>query len=215
MKIFIDESGDLGFTKKSSQYFVLAALIIQDTLAIRRCFAKIRRNKLKKKYRELPEFKFNNSGGEIRKRILSCIASAGVDIAFSVLRKEQVYPHLRSNHQIVYNYLTGSLISHIIQRFYDGDLVEIIVDKSLNGIQREAFDQYLVYKTFEKNPVRDFSSIPIRIEHADSKNEPGIQAADFIAGSLHYYYRTGDTIFSEIIEEKVRLALDYFNGPQK
>jgi hypothetical protein len=140
VKIYIDESGDLGFTQKASPYFVIAALIVHDSLAIRRCFAKVRRNKLKKKYRELPEFKFNNSGPEIRKRILSCIASADVEIAYCVLRKEQVYPHLRSNHQIVYNYLTGSLISHIVQRFHDGGRVEITVDKSLNGIQRDVFD---------------------------------------------------------------------------
>ena len=95
-----------------------------------------------------------------------------MDIAYCVLRKEQVYPHLRSNHQIVYNYLTGSLISHIVQRFYDGGPVEITVDKSLNGIQREAFDQYLVYKTFEKNLGTDLTAIPLEIEHADSKNEP-------------------------------------------
>lgn len=215
MKIYIDESGDLGFTDRSSPYFVIAALIVHDPLAIRRCFAKVRRNKLKKKYRELPEFKFNNSGPEIRKRILSCIASADVDIAYCVLRKEQVYPHLRSNHQIVYNYLTGSLISHIARRFNDGGPVQITVDKSLNGIQREAFDQYLVYKTFEKNQANDFAAIPIEIVHADSKNEPCIQAADFIAGALHYYYRTDDDTFSGIIDEKVALAYDYFKGPQK
>jgi len=215
VKIYIDESGDLGFTGRSSPYFVIAALIVHDPLTIRRCFAKIRRNKLKKKYKELPEFKFNNSGPEIKKRILNCIAAADVDIAYCVLRKEQVYPHLRSNHQIVYNYLTGSLISHIVQQFYDGGPVEITVDKSLNGIQREAFDQYLVYKTFEKNLGIDLTAIPIEIEHADSKNEPGIQAADFIAGALHYYYRTDDDTFSGIIDEKVTLAFDYFKGPQK
>jgi hypothetical protein len=215
VKISIDESGDLGFTNHSSPYFVIAALIVHDPLAIRRCFAKVRRNKLKKKYRELPEFKFNNSGPEIKKRILSCIASANVDIAYCVLRKEQVYPHLRSNHQIVYNYLTGSLISHVIQRFYDGSRIEITVDKSLNGIQREAFDQYLVYKTFEKNQVNDLGEIQIDIEHADSRSEPCIQAADFIAGALHHYYRTDDDAFSGIITEKVTLAFDYFEGPQK
>jgi len=215
VKIYIDESGDLGFTERSSPYFVIAALIVHDPLAIRRCFAKVRRNKLKKKYRELPEFKFNNSGPEIKKRILSCIASADVDIAYCVLRKEQVYLHLRSNHQIVYNYLTGSLISHIVQRFHDGGRVEITVDKSLNGIQREVFDQYLVYKTFEKNQGNDLAEISIEIEHADSKNEPCIQAADFIAGALHYYYRTDDDMFSGIINNKITLAFDYFKGPQK
>lgn len=46
-------------------------------------------------------------------------------------------------------------------------------------------------------------------------SEPGIQAADFIAGALHYYYRTDDDTFSRIIDEKVVLAFDYFKGPQK
>jgi hypothetical protein len=215
VKIYIDESGDLGFSQKASEYFIIAAVIVYDHLAIHRCFAKIRRNKLKKKYKELPEFKFNNSGPEIRKRILSCIASADIDIAYCVLRKEQVYPHLRKSHQIVYNYLTGSLISHIIQRYpMDGD-VDITVDKSLNGIQCEAFDQYLVYKIFEKNHVNDLASIPIQIEHIDSRREPCIQAADFVAGALHYYYRTNDDTFSGIIENKIQVALDYFKGPRK
>ena len=93
--------------------------------------------------------------------------------------------------------------------------VDITVDKSLNGIQREAFDQYLVYKTFEKNQVHDIVSIPFQIEHVDSRREPCIQAADFIAGALHYYYRTNDDTFSAIIENKIQVALDYFKGPRK
>jgi len=215
VKIYIDESGDLGFTEPSSAYFVLAALIVHNPLAVHRCFARVRRTKLRKKYRELPEFKFNNSGPEIKKRILSCIASADVEICYRVLRKNQVYPHLRANHQIVYNYLTGSLISNIVQRFHPDTGVEITVDKSLNGIQRDAFDQYLVYKTMEKNMAGDLSTTEIRIDHADSRREPCIQAVDFVAGALHYYYRTNDDTFSRIIDCKVKLALDYFRGPQK
>ena len=215
MKIYIDESGDLGFTKRSSTYFIIAALIVHDSLTIQRCFAKVRRNKLKKKYRELPEFKFNNSGNVIKERILTCIASAEVDIGYCVLRKEQVYPHLRTNHQFIYNYLTGSLISNLIQRFYTSGEVKITVDKSLNGIQREAFDQYLVYKTFEKNQLHDTSPIPICIEHADSQNEPCIQAVDFVAGALHHYYRNNDNTFYRIIDEKVIMSFDYFKGQKK
>ena len=45
--------------------------------------------------------------------------------------------------------------------------------------------------------------------------ESGRQAADFIAGALHHYYRTDDSTFFNIINEKVTLAFDYFNGPQK
>jgi len=145
VKIFIEESGDPGFTERASQYFIIAALIVHNPLAIRRCFAKIRRNKRRKKYRELPGFMFNNNGMEIKTRGMSCIASADVDIACCVLRKEHVYLHLRSNHRIICNYLTGSLISYILQRFSAGGDVDIIIDKSLNGIQREAQQPVIIF----------------------------------------------------------------------
>ena len=214
MRVYIDESGDLGFSKKASSYFIIAALIAYDHLAIQRCFARIRRNKLKKRYRELPELKFNNSSVVIKRRILSCIASSDVAIAYSVLRKEQVYPHLRDKHQIIYNFLTGSIIAHIIQRFpIDGE-VRITVDRTLSGIQREAFDQYIIHKTFERNISDTLSTIPIVIEHIDSKREPCIQAADFIAGALHHYYREGDDTMYRLIKNRIKIEFDYFEGPK-
>jgi hypothetical protein len=213
--IYIDESGDMGFTDRSSPYFVLAALIVHDPLPIRRCFARLRRTKLKKKYRELPEFKFNNSSAEIKRRILSCIASADVEICFCVLRKKQVHGHLRSQHQIVYNYLTGLLISKIIGKYHPAGEIEITVDKSLNGIQREAFNQYLVFKTMEKNLITAPKIPAIRIDHTDSACEPCIQAVDFVAGALHYQYREDDDTYRRIIDGKISIALDFFKGMQK
>ena len=215
MKIFIDESGDLGFTEKSSKFFVVAALIVYDHLPIHRCFKKIRQNKLKKKFKDLPEFKFNNSGKEIKHRVLKCIAKSDVDIAYCVLRKNQAFPHLHDKQVIVYNYLIGSLVSRIIQKIQVTGEAEIIVDKSLNGIQREAFDQYLVYKMFEKNPDTQFEMPVITIDHVDSCADPCIQAVDFIAGALHYFYRTDDDTYYQLIDERIKIADDYFKGPQK
>ena len=215
VKIFIDESGDLGFTERSSKYFVVAALIVYDHLAIHRCFKKIRQNRLKKKYRDIPEFKFNNSGKEIKERVLKCIAKTDADIAYCVLRKDQVHPHLRDKHAIVYNYLIGSLVSNITQHILVFGNIDIIVDKSLNGIQRDAFDQYLVYRTFERNHDTRFESPVITIEHVDSCTDPCIQAVDFIAGALHHYYRTNDDTYFQIIDGRIKVANDYFEGPQK
>ena len=89
------------------------------------------------------------------------------------------------------------------------------MDKSLNGIQRESFDRYLVYMTFERNHTSDITDIPITIDPAGSKNEPYILAVDFIAGALHNFYRTDDDTYSKIIRGKIALAFDYFKGPQK
>ena len=215
MKIYIDESGDLGFSERASPYFVIACIIVYDPHAIRRCFAKIRKNKLKKKFREIPEFKFNNSSPEIKKRVLSCIAASDVDIVYSVLRKDQLDPHLKDKYQTVYNYLTASTVVKCVKTLRILGDVDIIVDKSLNGIQREAFDHYLVNTMFEKGDISDLTIANITIDHLDSQNDPCIQAVDFIAGAVHYFYRTGDDKFLRIFRDKIKMAFDYFEGQQK
>jgi hypothetical protein len=55
MLIYLDESGNLGGfesnTSEQNPYFVLAALIVEDDLPIKRCIKEIRRKKIKKRYR--------------------------------------------------------------------------------------------------------------------------------------------------------------------
>jgi len=69
MHIFLDESGDLGFSEKSQQYFVIAILITKDKKPIENCIKRIRQRKLPKKYKKIPELKFTNSDNVIRKSI--------------------------------------------------------------------------------------------------------------------------------------------------
>jgi len=85
--IYIDESGDLGFSSASSDYFVMTVLIPHDSLPIQRCFRKIRQHTMKKKMRDVPEFKYNNTPQEIKRRIFPCISSCDDNIAVSLLRK--------------------------------------------------------------------------------------------------------------------------------
>jgi len=39
--IYLDESGDLGFSPKSSKYFVVAAILPKDRLRIEKCITKV------------------------------------------------------------------------------------------------------------------------------------------------------------------------------
>jgi len=169
--IYIDESGDIGLGPKSSPFFVIAALIIHQPLQIQRCFKKIRKNRLKKKLRELPELKFNNSDNVIKRRVLDCLATSDIEFWCSVLRKEQLYDRLRTQPQIVYNYLTGSLIANIYFHYQPFSEFNVIVDKSLNGIHKEQFDQYIIYKTMERHiPITGTLVLP-KIIHVDSRRE--------------------------------------------
>jgi hypothetical protein len=55
--IFLDESGDLGFSEGSSKYLVITLLVTDEPLKIARRMKKIKQHGLKKKYRKHAEFK--------------------------------------------------------------------------------------------------------------------------------------------------------------
>ena len=215
MDLYIDESGDLGVTPRSSGYFVIAAAVIRDPVHVRKCFAKIRKHKLKRRFREIPEFKFNNSSHEIKRRVLECIAESDIDIWYALLRKNQLHEKLRNKPHIVYNYLVASLIAKIFLWYEPRNAFNVIVDKCLNGIHREDFDHYVGFKMLEQSEGDLEFPDYMTISHVDSRQEPCIQAADFISGAVYRKYQMDDAKYYAIIEEKCVKIFDYFNGPQK
>jgi hypothetical protein len=215
VKIYIDESGDLGFGPRMTKYFVIAALIVRDDLPIRRCFAKIRRNTVRKSIKQLPEFKYHASDDITVRRVVHCIAGADLDIAYALLRKDEVYDRLRPHHQTIYNYVCGSLVSAIVTRYQPCDPIDLIVDKSPSCVGQDLFNDYIVFKAMDQNRNGIAGLDSIRIAHKDSRQEACIQAADFVAGVVHRYYRDGDEAHFDAIESKTVIALDYFRGRQK
>lgn len=156
VNIYIDESGDLGFTGRSSPYFVIGAIIVKGPEKVQRiktCMSRVKK-KLPKKHKNIPELKYHNTDDTYRRRVLECISKTNVDIAFLLLRKEQVYHYLRDRHQILYNYLTGSLVSTVIADYGFSSDVNVIIDKSLDGVVREEFDKYLAHRSLENGSFR-------------------------------------------------------------
>lgn len=49
MRIYIDESGDTGYTKKSTRYFILTAVIVEDPFVLRRIAKNVHKGKRDKK----------------------------------------------------------------------------------------------------------------------------------------------------------------------
>ena len=84
--IVLDEAGDMGFSKGSSRYFVMGAIIAraEDAKKIRR-IPKKAREKLGKKKRDVPELKASKSNDKIRKFVLDGLykcASAHVSAVY-------------------------------------------------------------------------------------------------------------------------------------
>lgn len=99
--------------------------------------------------------------------------------------------------------MTASLISEILTHYQPTESVEVIIDRSLNGIQREEFDEYLLYKIQNRSEMRMLSEDQIEISHVDSQSEPCIQAVDFIAGAIHEHYWDDGGAYYPFIEDQV------------
>lgn len=186
--IYIDESGTLG--RSPDPYFILAAVVPPNQDAAAKCLKKIRQHHLKKEYRQLDELKYNNSSKDIVRRILTCIVNH--EIQFYYIAHEKTYAH--SDLTCLSCTLTGQLIQ--------GILVEnpvrpcVYIDRYLNGRQAEQFNL-------------DLTAVigPASISHVDSRANPGIQIADYIAGALNTYHNRPDdengAAYYEIIQNNL------------
>jgi hypothetical protein len=204
--VFIDESGDLGFTENSSKYYVVAAVETDNELKISRVFKKVRET-LKKKKKNIPEFKFTKSDNIVRKRILKGLVKAELTFSAVILQKKQVYNYLRDQKQIIHNYLTGFIAESLCPNYLDKREIHIIIDKFINKKDRKNFDWYLRVKIENCFIQNDKVPPKILIYHENSQNSAGLQAADFIAGSIFRYYERQDSTYYDIIKDNIRVEI--------
>ena len=207
-RIFIDESGDLGFSRRGSRYFVLTAVAIDDQETLKRFQRipkKIRQRKLKKRLRKESELKFSNSSTVIREQFLRRASKLPIKVYAVIIKKEYTEKRLRDNLDILYNYLLKILLEKALAGMGNRRLT-ICLDKCMSPKQRENFEQYIktefVY-LFEKLPE-------VRITHEVSDNNPGLQVTDFICGAFGYKYNTtnlgeGSDQFTSIINHRIEI----------
>lgn len=174
MYVYIDESGTLNL--KQGDYFIVAALVTNEKHTAGRCLKKIRENHLKKEYKKLSELKYHNSSPEIIRRILQCISKQNITVYYTVY---EIRPYSRNNLETKIE-IFGTLLKRIISD--NEENADVYIDRFLNGSHQNEFNKRVIETAGTCN-----------ISHVDSIQCPGIQIADFIAGTLNKYYNKPDT----------------------
>ena len=195
--IYIDESGDLGFSKKSSKYFILSAFVLESPKTIKKIIKNMRRNKFKKQLKKVTELKASSSSKDVRKYLLEKInAVKNAQIFHIILEKQKVGSlYLIENKDKLYNYVAGKLAEIIT---FDGIDLDIIVDKSKKKIfQINDFNDYFV-SILERNP----NNPTCDIFHSNSFSFAGLQFADFIAWSMFQKFEKSNSEYNDIIKVK-------------
>ncbi|WP_456474748.1 DUF3800 domain-containing protein [Candidatus Pyrohabitans sp.] len=204
--IFLDEAGDLGFSDRASRYFVIAALTVANPVSIRRMFKRIRQRKLKKRVKQLQEFKFSRSDDFIKMLILRRLIKQEIEINYVVLKKSRTVQLVQDRQNILYNHLSGVLIDRLTS--YREREFKIVVDRLFSKSNREEFNRYLQKRVFNNFYSEGRLKPKIEIEHSDSTSEPCLQAVDFVVGAVFSKYERHNDQYYKIIEEKVNKKLE-------
>ncbi|TSC84443.1 MAG: hypothetical protein G01um101417_249 [Parcubacteria group bacterium Gr01-1014_17] len=198
--IFLDESGDLGFKKKSSKWFIFTIAMTQDARALERVVKRVWRT-LKKKYKRLGELHASHEKDITRKRVLQQLGGVpDLKVLCVILNKQKVYVDLQNQKNYLYNYTANVLLDRLHNK-------EILVPKEPLHVFIDAKD---TKKHLKENFVRYLSdSIKKRrdgtftVELHSSHENKSLQAVDFISWAIFRKYERGDYGYYEIIKHKI------------
>jgi len=198
--IFLDESGDLGFSPKSSKWFLLTIAVSQDRRCLERVIRKFWRH-LRKKHKRLGELHASHEQYITRKKVLSLIAEIkDLKILCVVLNKKKVYVDLQNQKNYLYNYAANILMDRLHNKnlLASHEPIELLVDrKDTNKNLRENFVQYLT------KGMRGRRDGGFKVELKSSYESRALQAIDFISWAIFRKYEQGDYEFYELIKSKI------------
>lgn len=177
--LYIDESGDLGFSVRSSKVLVISALLVDDCKVLDRIIKNMRRNKFKRELKGAMEIKANKSSPQLRKHMISRLNDHSGNLSFhtTLLKNKLRSDYLIKHKDKLYNFIAGKLAANI--NLYGCDL-EIRIDKSKGKqLLRDDFNQYFAKYLKSNSKIGN-----LMIHHSLSHSFSGLQFADLLAWSV-------------------------------
>lgn len=198
--IFLDESGDLGFKKKSSKWFLITIVLTNDHRKIENIVKKVHKN-LSKKYKRVGELHAYHSQASVKMKILDKLASeTDLKVLCVILNKRKVYIDLKNQKNYLYNYTANILLDRLRNKkvINTTESIELYIDqKDTNKNFRENFEVYL------KSNLKKWGNRQINIKIKPSHTVKCLQAVDFISWAIFRKYELGDYEYYERIKEKI------------
>lgn len=188
--VMIDESGDLGFNFNSSNYFVIAALFLDNPKPIENC---IKRAKKKLKYPyKVKEMKFTDSKTDTIESVLTCINNQEVFIGYLCLDKKLGHNYVPTDK----NEFQKSMVIKLLSSLFNDTSITVknlIIDEFLPDCMVSPF----------KNEI--YSNFPdiLSVDHAKSKYNLRVQSADYLAGTVRRFYTDKNPRHYKLIKEKI------------
>jgi len=204
--IFQDETGDLGFdfTKEgTSDYFIIAFLITDNPKTVQ--------SVIKKVFRSMSKTHRKHTHGVLhayyekqktRVQVLQGISEKNVRISLMVLNKKKIL--VTENVNALYNSMVASLINRLyIEGFIEiGEEIKLVASQS--NTNRQLNEQFKTVIMDKSNPTN------LTVDIKKPYDEKALQAVDFIAWSFGNRYETGETSYTDILQNVPINIYDYY-----
>ena len=198
--LYLDESGDLGFKKSSSKWFLFAIAMTNDARALERVVKKVWRP-MKKKHKKLGELHASREKDITRQRMLTKLSEVDdLKVLCVVLNKQKVYVDLQNQKNYLYNYTANILLDRLHKSAALGanEPLHLFIDrKDTKKRLKENFVSYLTQS------MRKRRAGPFNVQLHSSHENKSLQAVDFISWAIFRKYEHGDDTFYNIIKNKI------------
>jgi hypothetical protein len=211
--IYLDESGDLGFSfkegKKPSKYFVTTLLVCHSdkaSKAIKSAVTKTLRNKINRNPKKMIyELKGTNTTYANRCYFYKEVLAEKEWELYSLVLDKYALSHLLTeppNKHRIYNYLAREILQHVNFSLCN-HRITLVVDRSKGVKKREEFDRYLFNHLESLLPL----SVSLHINHDRSHLNKGIQAVDLFCWGIFRKYEHNDLDWYNVFADKIKFEL--------
>ena len=169
--IYIDESGDTGYTNKSTRYFILTAVIVEDGIILERVVKKIHKTKLdKSKAGILHAYK---ESVFTKNRFVNKLLDLNIRCFVFVLDK---------NSKCVDDVYLYSL-KHILKYCIKNNINNIIIARKD------------LRKNYNQNIINLFKQNNIKMSFSIHEKDKSLQVADFYSWIIFVYLEKGESVY--------------------
>jgi len=222
--LFIDESGELGLSVGSSEFFLITALCTENLKALEKRVWKEKAKLINAGWPKDIEIKGTSIWGsphnpripkaisdkreDIMSEVIQSICAGPNKVHYSIAKKKHLSSHImKAEYGIAYNFLCGTLLCRAYARHFAGPL-EIVVDqRSKETHSKMKFDGYV-----ETRLVGDCShETDLHISHAESHDVPGLQAVDFLSWALFRKYEKKQSKFADLMKGNIGYCDDWYS----
>lgn len=210
--IFLDEAGNLTFSKKGTDYFILSALVVERPFP---CY-----NKLINLRYDLVEYGFNiesfhasSDSPPVRDRVFKEIKSKlnSIRIDSLVIEKRKTLPALQKEINF-YPEMVGYLIRYILRGVNLKNYDEIIVFTDTIPLQKKRRAIEGETKIVIRDCIPKGLNIKFQVIHHSSKSNICLQIVDYCCWAIFRKWERNDNQPYNIIKPSINSEFEIFKG---